>query len=122
MNQSSIQASVWVGASEYQELLKDAARYRWLRRTTNWASSNGERVDVRNNPELWDAAIDDCIAKQQAVAEPRSVRLNDARWEKLKLLGMDWLADRIDRAKPPVLCTYPNCDCKEPLDTCGKVK
>lgn len=70
MSQSSIQASVWVGASEYQELLKDAARYRWLRRTTNWASSNGERVDVRNNPELWDAAIDDCIAKQQAVAEP----------------------------------------------------
>lgn len=54
--------------------------------------------------------------------EKRSERLNDARWEKLKLLGMDWLADRIDRAKVPVLCTYPNCDCKEPLDTCLKNK
>ena len=32
------------------------------------------------------------------------------------------LADRIDRAKVPVLCTYPNCDCKEPLDTCPKNK
>ncbi len=31
--------------------------------------------------------------------KPRSVRLNDARLEKLKALGMDWLADRIDRAK-----------------------
>lgn len=41
----------------------DAARYRWLRATTKWASSNGERVDVRNNPELWDSAIDACIAK-----------------------------------------------------------
>jgi len=32
------------------------------------------------------------------------------------------LADRIDRAKVPVLCTYPNCDCHEPLDKCGKTK
>ena len=33
--------------------------------------------------------------------KPRSVRLNDARWEKLKRLGSDWLAGAIDRAKEP---------------------
>lgn len=32
---------------------------------------------------------------------PRSVRLNDARWEKLKRLGTDWLARQIDRAPEP---------------------
>lgn len=32
----------------------------------------------------------------------RSIRLNDARWEKLKLLGADWLEKAIDRAKNPV--------------------
>jgi hypothetical protein len=31
--------------------------------------------------------------------KPRSVRLNDARWEKLKRLGTDWLARQIDRAR-----------------------
>lgn len=31
----------------------------------------------------------------------RSVRLNDARWEKLKRLGMAWLSRAIDRAKEP---------------------
>lgn len=40
------------------DIVKDAERYRWLRATTNWASSKGERIDVRNNPELWDSAID----------------------------------------------------------------
>jgi hypothetical protein len=30
---------------------------------------------------------------------PRAVRLNDERWEKLKLLGRDWLEKAIDRAK-----------------------
>jgi hypothetical protein len=44
--------------AELESLRRDADRYRWLRRTTNWASSNGERVDVRNNPKLWDEAID----------------------------------------------------------------
>ena len=33
--------------------------------------------------------------------KPRSVRLNDARWDKLKRLGTDWLARQIDRAKEP---------------------
>ena len=47
-----------------ETLSKDAARYRWLRDTTNWASnSSGERIDVRNSPELWDAAIDEAIAR-----------------------------------------------------------
>lgn len=46
------------------EIEKDAARYRWLRNTTNWASnSSGERIDVRNSPELWDSAIDEAIAR-----------------------------------------------------------
>jgi hypothetical protein len=31
--------------------------------------------------------------------KPRSVRLTDARWEKLKRLGSDWLAGEIDRAR-----------------------
>lgn len=46
------------------QTLKDAERYRWLRSTTNWASSNGERVDVRDNPDRWDSAIDAAIAQE----------------------------------------------------------
>lgn len=53
-------------ADEIDALRADAERYRWLRATTNWASSNGERVDVRNKPELWDSAIDASIAKERA--------------------------------------------------------
>lgn len=34
--------------------------------------------------------------------KPRSVRLNDARWAKLKRLGSDWLEGAIDRAREPV--------------------
>jgi hypothetical protein len=37
----------------------------------------------------------------EEVTKPRSVRLNDARWEKLKRLGMEWLAKQIDKAKEP---------------------
>lgn len=33
--------------------------------------------------------------------KPRSVRLNDARWEKLKRLGSEWLAKQIDKATEP---------------------
>lgn len=33
--------------------------------------------------------------------KPRSVRLTDARWEKLKRLGSDWLAHKIDQAQEP---------------------
>ncbi|MDD5299917.1 MAG: hypothetical protein PHD65_05410 [Gallionella sp.] len=30
---------------------------------------------------------------------PRTVRLNEERWEKLKLLGRDWLEKAIDKVK-----------------------
>jgi hypothetical protein len=36
--------------------------------------------------------------------KPRSIRLNDARWEKLKRLNKadpEWLEKRIDKAKDP---------------------
>lgn len=33
--------------------------------------------------------------------KPRSVRLNDARWDKLKVLGTEWLERAIDRARVP---------------------
>ena len=46
------------------DVVKDAARYRWLRATTNYVTSNGERIDVRNMPETWDVAIDAAIAAQ----------------------------------------------------------
>lgn len=39
------------------------------------------------------------ILPEGETGSPRSVRLNDERWEKLKLLGRDWLEKAIDRAK-----------------------
>jgi len=33
--------------------------------------------------------------------KPRSIRTNDARWEKLKRLGTKWLWRAIDEAKEP---------------------
>ena len=66
-----MQAQVAQQAAEVQRLRADAERYRWLRATTNWASSKGERVDVRNNPGLWDSAIDAAIqARQDGAGEP----------------------------------------------------
>lgn len=47
------------------DVVRDAARYRWLRATTNYVTSNGKRIDVRNTPEKWDAAIDAAIAAQK---------------------------------------------------------
>lgn len=42
----------------------DAARYRWLRSTTNFVSNkDGERIDVRSFPLAWDEAIDAAIVK-----------------------------------------------------------
>jgi len=32
------------------------------------------------------------------VGRPRTVRLNDDRWEKLKLLGRSWLEEAIDKS------------------------
>lgn len=34
--------------------------------------------------------------------KPRSVRLNQQRWDKLKSLGTEWLERAIDRAKLPL--------------------
>lgn len=34
-------------------------------------------------------------------AQVRSIRLTDARWDKLRRLGSEWLARAIDRAKEP---------------------
>ena len=61
-------ATPQAAAQPSQADAQDAARYRWLRSTTNWASnSSNERIDVRNSPELWDAAIDAAIkAKERA--------------------------------------------------------
>lgn len=36
-----------------------------------------------------------------ARTESRSIRLNEARWLKLRALGMDWLAKKIDQAHDP---------------------
>lgn len=42
------------------------------------------------------------VAQQAATLKPpRSVRLDDARWAKLKALGTDWLEQQIDAANPP---------------------
>lgn len=40
---------------------KDAARYRWMRATTNYVTSKGQRIEL-TVPEELDAAIDSCIA------------------------------------------------------------
>ena len=47
--------------AEIERLLVDAGRYRWLKKTTNWVSSKGKRIDVRNFPEAWDEAIDSAM-------------------------------------------------------------
>jgi len=52
-----------------EALAADAARYRWLRATMNWVSSHGQRIDVRNDPELLDASIDGMIAVNAAMKE-----------------------------------------------------
>lgn len=60
---AKVRAAV-VAALEVQA--KDAERYKYLRSTTNWASnSKGGRIDVANQPELWDQAIDAAIAAQK---------------------------------------------------------
>ena len=51
-------ASYRAARAPADSVLEDAARYRWLRASTNYVTSNGERIDVRNTPEKWDAAID----------------------------------------------------------------
>lgn len=51
----------------------------------------------------------------EEATKPRSVRLNDARWEKLKRLGAEWLARQIDKAKEPHCHLQPGERC----DICG---
>lgn len=48
---------------------KDAARYRWLRSTTNYVTSNGNKIDVRNQPELWDSTIDAAIEAAHSITK-----------------------------------------------------
>lgn len=51
------------------EVEKKAARYDWLRKTTNYFTNDaGERVDVKLHPEQWDAMIDAHIQSDQAQA------------------------------------------------------
>lgn len=41
------------------------------------------------------------IPPEQRTTKPvRSIRLDDARWERLKELGTGWLEKAIDKAKP----------------------
>ena len=57
--------AVWQGAQAAPSTsldAQDAARYRWLRSTTNFVTnSTGGRIDVRNFPLAWDEAIDAAI-------------------------------------------------------------
>ena len=46
---------------ECAELRKNSDRYLWLRKTTNFVTSKGEKIDVRNQPDLWDSSIDAAI-------------------------------------------------------------
>lgn len=43
---------------------RDAARYRWLRATTNHVTRGDERIDIRNCPDEWDHAIDSALAEE----------------------------------------------------------
>jgi hypothetical protein len=55
------------------------------------ADTPERRPGARGRPRL---APDD-------TTKPRSVRLNDARWSKLKRLGTAWLERAVDRARDP---------------------
>lgn len=62
---SAIRAALAATQPAAQGMEKDAARYRWLRATTNTVTnSDGGRIDVRNQPDSWDAAIDAALAAQ----------------------------------------------------------
>lgn len=52
----------WMRSPDFE----DAERYRWLKATTNFVTnSSGERIDVRGQAGIWDAAID----RQRAAAQ-----------------------------------------------------
>jgi len=50
---------------------------------------NTKKIETRGRPPL----------PEEDRAEPRAIRLSAARWEKLKLLGREWLERKIDAAK-----------------------
>ena len=56
-------------AQPLSDVGKDAARYRWLRSTTNYVTSNGNKIDVRNQPELWDSTIDAAIEAAHSITK-----------------------------------------------------
>lgn len=62
----AIEAEVLSEASARIAALEaDARRYQWLRTTTNsFTNDAGERINVRLNPEAWDAAIDQAMAEK----------------------------------------------------------
>lgn len=60
---AQLQARIAELESQLAAAAKDAERYRWLRKTTNFVTSKGERIDVRNSPDLWDSSIDAAIAR-----------------------------------------------------------
>ncbi len=47
------------------------------------------------------ARAKEVIQLPEEATKPRSVRLNDARWQKLKRLGTEWLARQINEAREP---------------------
>ena len=50
--------------TELEAAERDAARYRWLRATTNkFTNSKGERIEVKLEPHKWDESIDAAIAQ-----------------------------------------------------------
>jgi hypothetical protein len=61
-------------------------------------------VDYHHFTRKCDGMCDVCdcdasVRLPEDQTRPRSIRLNEARWEKLKALGMGWLARAIDRAR-----------------------
>ena len=49
----------------YAEMKKCAKRYIHLRETTNSFTTNGEKINVRNHPEFWDAILDKQIREKE---------------------------------------------------------
>lgn len=59
---------------------RDAARYRWLRSTTNsFTNSGGEKINVKLSPAEFDAAVDAALA----AAAPQPAPAEQQEWPKL---------------------------------------
>lgn len=57
------------GGEQQEGDAKDAARYRYLRATTNFVTRGEEREDVRGKPDLFDEACDAGIARMAAKSQ-----------------------------------------------------